>query len=214
MSNIEEAIKNLKNFNEYENAVVLSEDEKEAIEQATSNVLRGIDIESSVLILEKSILNNYIISRGREIILKFATRQILNFIEEYKNKGYLDVMKENMKANMEITKLQKENERLNWNNETLQRELDRIGIDTLNLEKGSSTEDVIAKIREKDKIIDLMADLIYEISKVYPGTVFHALTNNGFDLSKCDGRCSEMFETCKDCIKQCFERKVEDERYI
>lgn len=64
---------------------------------------------------------------------------------------------------------------------------------------------------EKDKQIDLMADLIYEISKVFPGTVFYALTSNGFDLSKCDGRCQEKLETCKDCIKQYFERKVEDE---
>jgi hypothetical protein len=61
---------------------------------------------------------------------------------------------------------------------------------------------------KKDKQIDLMADLIYEISKVYPGTVFHELTSNGFDLSKCDGKCQENFKTCKDCIKQYFEQKA------
>lgn len=89
---------------------MLSEDEKKDIEQAVSNVLSGIDIESSSLILEKVIMDNYIISRGRVNILKIATRQILNFIEEYKNKGYLDVVREKVKANEEITKLQKENE--------------------------------------------------------------------------------------------------------
>ena len=73
---------------------MLSEDEKKDIEQAVSNVLSGIDIESSSLILEKVIMDNYIISRGRVNILKIATRQILNFIEEYKNKGYLDVVRE------------------------------------------------------------------------------------------------------------------------
>ena len=87
---------------------MLSEDEKKDIEQAVSNVLSGIDIESSSLILEKVIMDNYIISRGRVNILKIATRQILNFIEEYKNKGYLDVVREKVKANEEITKLQKE----------------------------------------------------------------------------------------------------------
>ena len=66
------------------------------------------------------------------------------------------------------------------------------------------------ELEKKDKIIDLTVDLIYEISKVYPGTVFHALTYNGFDLSKCDGSCQEKFETCKDCIKQYFESKVEE----
>ena len=65
-------------------------------------------------------------------------------------------------------------------------------------------------VTKQNKIIDLMADLIYEISKVYPGTVFHALIYNGFDLSKCDGRCQEKFETCKECIKQHFERKSEE----
>ena len=69
-----------------------------------------------------------------------------------------------------------------------------------------------SEFNKKDKIIDLMADLIYEISKIFPGTVFHALISNGFDLSKCNGRCQEKFETCKKCIKQYFERKVEDER--
>lgn len=55
-------------------------------------------------------MDNYIIVSGRVNILRVATRQILNFIEEYKNKGYLDVVREKVKANEEVTKLQKENE--------------------------------------------------------------------------------------------------------
>lgn len=85
-------------------------EEKKKIEEAVSIILRGIDIESSALILEKVVMDNYIISVGRVNILRVATRQILNFIEDYKNKDYLKVIKEKVKANEEVTKLQKENE--------------------------------------------------------------------------------------------------------
>lgn len=88
----------------------MTEEEKKKIEEAVSIILRGIDIESSALILEKAVMDNYIIVSGRVNILRVATRQILNFIEEYKNKGYLDVVREKVKANEEVTKLQKENE--------------------------------------------------------------------------------------------------------
>lgn len=89
----------------------MTEEEKKKIEEAVSIILRGIDIESSALILEKAVMDNYIIVSGRVNILRVATRQILNFIEEYKNKGYLDVVREKVKANEEVTKLQKENEK-------------------------------------------------------------------------------------------------------
>lgn len=88
----------------------MTEEEKKKIEEAASIILRGIDIESSALILEKAVMDNYIIVSGRVNILRVATRQILNFIEEYKNKGYLDVVREKVKANEKVTKLQKENE--------------------------------------------------------------------------------------------------------
>lgn len=87
-------------------------EEKKKIEEAVNIILRGIDIESSAQILEKAVMDNYIIVSGRVNILRVATRQILNFIEEYKNKGYLDVVREKVKANEEVTKLQKENEEL------------------------------------------------------------------------------------------------------
>lgn len=86
----------------------MTEEEKEKIEEAISIILRGIDIESSALILEKAIMDNFIISAGRVNILKIATRQILNFIEEYKNKGYLDVVREKVKANEENKQLKKQ----------------------------------------------------------------------------------------------------------
>ena len=89
---------------------MLSEEDMKEIEKAKSNILRGNDIESASLILEKVILDNLIIVGGRVDIIKVAVRQILNFIEEYKDKGYLDVVREKVKANEEIAKLQKENE--------------------------------------------------------------------------------------------------------
>ena len=96
-----------------------TEEEKETIENAKNNILRGNDIESAALILEKLILDGVIIVGGRINILKIATRQIINFLEEYKNKEYLDVVKEKVYANEEsrrkdeiIDKQQKEIERL------------------------------------------------------------------------------------------------------
>lgn len=80
----------------------LSEEKKKEIEKARSNILRGNDIESASLILEKSIMDNYTIVGGKENILKIATRQILNFIEEYKNKGYLDAVREKVSLENEL----------------------------------------------------------------------------------------------------------------
>ena len=55
------------------------------LQQARSNILRGNDIESAALILERCVLDNYIIKGGRVNILKIAVRQILNFIEKIEN---------------------------------------------------------------------------------------------------------------------------------
>ena len=89
----------------------MSEEIKE-LEQARSNILRGNDIESAALILEKCILDNYIIRGGRVNILKIATRQILTFIENAKNKDVLDYARENVSLKTEIKQLKKENQRL------------------------------------------------------------------------------------------------------
>jgi len=52
----------------------------------------------------------------------------------------------------ENKKLKEKNDILQTNYEILQGEMDRIGIDTLELEKGSSTDDVIEKIKELKKL--------------------------------------------------------------
>ena len=80
---------------------------KEEIEKARSNILRGNDLESAALILEAMILDNYIeVGRGVNI-LKVSTRQILNFIEETKNKGILDYARENVNLKNELNKSNK-----------------------------------------------------------------------------------------------------------
>lgn len=91
---------------------MLSEKEIKKIEEAKSNILRGNDIESAALILERCILDNCIIKGGRVNILKVATRQILYFIENAKNKSILDYAKENVILKNEIKKLKKKNQNL------------------------------------------------------------------------------------------------------
>lgn len=135
----------------------MSEEEKNKIEDAIDIILRGNDIESSALILEKAIMNNHIIVKGRVNILKIATRQILNFIEEYKNKGSLDIIKEKVKANDKITKLQKENEKLN---KLLKFSLDYIHKLEEDLYEGTSNF-----IVRKDKIREKLKKLIKKLNE-------------------------------------------------
>ncbi len=85
---------------------------KEEIEKAGSILLRGNDIESAVIILEAMILNNYIEVGGRVNILKIATRQIINFVNEYKTKGYLDIVREKVKANNRANQLEEDKQNL------------------------------------------------------------------------------------------------------
>lgn len=85
---------------------------KEEIEKARSNILRGNDVESASTILKAVILDNYIEIGGRVNTLKIATRQILNFIEENKNKGNLDYIKEKVKANNKVKQLETREQKL------------------------------------------------------------------------------------------------------
>ena len=96
---------------------MLSEEEKKAIEQAISSVTRGVDIESAILILEKCALDGLVITGGRINIFKIAVRQIVEFLKEYKDKGYLDVVREKVKANETVEKQSKEIEELKEENE-------------------------------------------------------------------------------------------------
>lgn len=61
------------------------------------------------------------------------------------------------------------------------------------------------EIEKKDKQIDLMAEMIDELSEYY--TRYHG-KNNEF----CKEIRIEKDIDCRDCIKQYFERKAEDEK--
>ena len=74
------------------------------IQKAKDNILRGVDIDSASLILESAILDNMFFYGGRVNIVKVATRQILDFICETKNKEYLDLYRENIKQKNSINK--------------------------------------------------------------------------------------------------------------
>ena len=94
-----------------------------------------MDIESAALILEKVILDNYIITKGRVNILHLAVRQILYFIENSKiqnvgDKNILDYVKENVKLKEQIKELgQKESilDKVTDKLEEVRRELDDDG---------------------------------------------------------------------------------------
>lgn len=62
------------------------------------------------------------------------------------------------------------------------------------------------EIEKKEKMIDLLLDFIYKMSIIRPGTIMYDLKGDGFDTNKC-GYCKD--KSCKDCIKQYFERKIE-----
>ena len=150
-----------------------TEEENETIEQAKSNLLRGNDIESATLILEKVILDGMIIKCGRINILKVAARQIINFIEEYKNKEYLDVVREKVYANEEsrrkdelIEKQQKEIYRLE-NKEYMKLENDnREWKKELNEKDKSDIEFSINDIRSGKKLLSkALSDYIDLLSK-------------------------------------------------
>ncbi len=66
------------------------------------------------------------------------------------------------------------------------------------------------EIEKKDKIIDKMAHLIYEVATSTPGTTFYYLRKMGFDDSKCDKKKCKL-KNCGECIKQYFEKEIENE---
>lgn len=91
--------------------------EETKIEQAISNIQRGTDIESSALILEKCVLDNYIITGGRVNMLHLAVKQILYFIENSKiqnvgDKSILDYVKENVKLKERVNQLESREQKL------------------------------------------------------------------------------------------------------
>lgn len=131
------------------------DEEKKAIEQAISSVTRGVDIESAMLILEKCVFDGLIITRGRINIFKIAVRQIVVFLKEYKDKGYLDVVREKVKANETVEKQSKEIEELKDKNKKLKDKAKELIFEKQELTSGlldSTPNDKIkAKIEELDK---------------------------------------------------------------
>ena len=136
---------------------------KEKIERAKDNLLRGNDIESACLIMEEVVWNNLVITGGRVNIIKVAMRQILNFIQEYKNKGYIDIIREKVQLKEKNNQLEQENNRLNKM------------IDEMAMEIASCDNDETF------------------CKKVYP-----------------DNSCEGNGIPCWDCVKQYFEKKVEE----
>lgn len=65
------------------------------------------------------------------------------------------------------------------------------------------------ELNRKDKMIDLIYDFFYKFGCKFSGSFMKALSLDGFDISKCDN-CEYKTCDCKECIKQYFERKVEN----
>ena len=64
-------------------------------------------------------------------------------------------------------------------------------------------------ITKQSKIINLFYDFLYKFGSKFPMSFMKALSEDGFDIKKCEN-CEYETCDCKDCIKQYFERKVEN----
>lgn len=178
--------------------------EQEEIEKAISNVLRGNDIESASCIVEKVVLDNYRLVTGRINVFKIATRQLLDYAKESKGKVVLDYAKENVnlkeqlkEKDAEIEKYKKllaDNLAKGLNNSLQAKQKANTDLEDLN--EGWKIE-----LKKKDKVIDLMAKYIADIDNE---DICFEIENKHCDKNMDYGE-------CEDCIKQYFERKVEDE---
>ena len=99
-----------------------------------------------------------------------------------------------------ITKLQKEDE-----------EKDRYikNSEEITTEMNNDIKKLLLENKNKDKKIDLIYDFLYKFGCERSGSFMKALGLNGFDLKKCDN-CKFEICNCKDCIKQYFNRKVNE----
>lgn len=66
------------------------------------------------------------------------------------------------------------------------------------------------EIEIKDKMIDEMAELFLTMAKDIPGTIYHYLEKNGFSIEQCSPCNKQEKQTCADCFKQHFRKKVEN----
>ena len=101
-------------------------------------------------------------------------------------------------------KLQKENEKLKYKIE---------GRDCVIETQGYNEDALLETMSKKDKLIELIYNLFYEYISIRPMSGIKFLNDKGF--SKCKN-CEEELEdengiSCKDCIKEEFFKKVEEE---
>ena len=73
-------------------------------------------------------------------------------------------------------------------------------------EERDRKDDIITK---QSKIINLIYDFLYKFGSKFSGSFMKALSEDGFDIKKCEN-CKYETCDCKECIKQYFERKVEN----
>lgn len=66
-----------------------------------------------------------------------------------------------------------------------------------------------AEIEKQSKEKNLIYDFLYKFGSKFSGSFMKALSEDGFDIKKCEN-CEYETCDCKDCIKQYFERKVEN----
>lgn len=73
-------------------------------------------------------------------------------------------------------------------------------------EERDRKDDIITK---QSKIINLIYDFLYKFGSKFSVSFMKALSEDGFDIKKCEN-CKYETCDCKECIKQYFERKVEN----
>ena len=67
-----------------------------------------------------------------------------------------------------------------------------------------------AEIEKQSKEKNLIYDFLYKFGSKFSGSFMKELSEDGFDIKKCEN-CEYETCDCKECIKQYFERKVENE---
>lgn len=79
----------------------------------------------------------------------------------------------------------------------------------MQLKNYNAIENVLNLLEKKDKEKNIIYDFLYKFGSKFSGSFMKALSEDGFDIKKCEN-CEYETCDCKDCIKQYFERKVEN----
>lgn len=80
----------------------------------------------------------------------------------------------------------------------------------MQLKNYNAIENVLNLLEKKDKEKNIIYDFLYKFGSKFSGSFMKALSEDGFDIKKCEN-CEYETCDCKDCIKQYFERKIENE---